>query len=98
MTGEHRVQSEGPSGADASKVVAWVRWRWTPIDKIEAQATALAERAREAENAAVRAAVSTEHAIERTVDRIRQLRGELRAMAANPGAPVSVAGPVDSRE
>ena len=36
MTGEHRVQSEGPSGADASKVVAWVRGRWTPIDKIEA--------------------------------------------------------------
>jgi len=68
------------------------------LDKIEAQATALAERAREAENAAVRAAVTTEHAIERTVDRIRQLRGELRAMAANPGNAVSVAGPGDSRE
>lgn len=68
------------------------------LDKIEAQATALADRVRESENAAVRAAVSTEHAIDRTVERIRQLRGELRALAAGGPPPLSGASPVDSRE
>jgi len=68
------------------------------LDKIEAQATALAERAREAENAAVRAAITTEHSIDRTVERIRQLRGELRALAAGGPPPLSGASPVDSRE
>lgn len=70
------------------------------LDRLESQHGALVERVRESENAATATILRTEHAIERVLDRIRALRGQVAAIAdgGSGGGVGRVADPVDSRD
>ena len=70
------------------------------LDRMESQHAALVDRVREIENAASATILRTEHAIERVLDRIRALRGQVAAIAdgGGGGGLGRAAEPVDSRD